>query len=139
MRQLLNALGYLAVLMVFYLGAVLLLNRFELPDSLLAREAKSIVWATQEYRASRGAYPVFSAQDVLIIDLKKELAKGGFLRPEFGEFSAPDKEARYVSDGNIFGLLFHVDRNEGNPSGQCLLEFSARATGWWGQPQRCQF
>jgi hypothetical protein len=138
-QQLFYILCCSVVLMLFYLGAVLLLNRFEPSDSPLAQEARSIIWAAQEYRASRGSYPVFPGQDSSVLDLKRELAKGGFLRQESGESSGPDKEARYVSNGNIFGLLFHIDRNEKNPSGQCLIEFGASETGWWGQPQRCQF
>jgi hypothetical protein len=138
LREFLVALGSFAVVMVVYFAAVFLLNGFRPPDTALAKEVKSIVWALQEYRAARGAYPVLIPQDALITDLKKEMAKEGFLRPEGGELRGPDPEARYFSDGYKFGLLFHGERRDDNRSGTCLIEFGARGLGFWGQPPKCE-
>ena|ERR1700694_811146 len=142
MRQFINVLGYFSVLMVCYLGGVFVLKRFEAPDSPLRLEARSIVDAVRDYRASRLAYPVLSAQEGPLIDLKNELAKGGFLGSEVSEFSTLSNEDRYTSNGTELGLLFHGDRSHDNPTGTpCVMEFGPiwGPTGWWGQPRRCRF
>src|ERR1700686_1077213 len=129
MRQFKNALGLFFAVMMFYLGTVFILKRFEVPDSPLRVEAKSIVGALRDYRASRGTYPVLPAQEGPLLDLKMELAKGGFLQPGDTEFSELDKEDRYVSDGTLSGLLFHVGKSPNHPTGMpCRFEFGPI---WW--------
>jgi O-antigen ligase len=109
-------------------------------ETALDRETRSIVTALREYRLARGAYPVLPLADSPMIDLKKELAKGGYFRADAGGFSGPDQEARYVSfDGKVYGLLFHEDRTDDNPSGKCFMEVGVSGTGWWGRPPKCRF
>jgi O-antigen ligase/polysaccharide polymerase Wzy-like membrane protein len=141
MQVFLKILAGSAIIVVLF-GAWFLSNYFRAPpaDSPLDRETRSIVTALREYRIARGAYPVLPVADSPMIDLKKELAKGGYLRPPSGELSGPDKDARYVSyDGKVYGLLFHEDRTDDNPSGACLIEVGVFGTGWWGRPPKCRF
>jgi O-antigen ligase len=127
---------------VFLFGAWFLSNYFRTRpvETALDRETRSIVTALREYRLARGAYPVLPLADSPMIDLKKELAKGGYFHAEAGDFSGPDQEARYVSfDGRVYGLLFHDDRTDDNPSGTCFIEVGVSGTGWWGRPPKCRF
>jgi hypothetical protein len=66
---------------------------------------------------------------------------GGFLRPESGDFSGADKEARYVTiNGKSYGLLFHVDRTDDRPSGTlCVVEVGRSYIGWGERPPACPF
>jgi hypothetical protein len=139
-REIAIVLGSFAVIMIFYFGAASLWNGFRPPDSALAKQARSIMSALQEYRASRGAYPVLlPRQDGSIVDLKKKLASDGFLGAESGEFTGPDKDARYTSNGRAYALMFHVDPNDSNPSGKCHIEFVERGLYYWGPLPRCEF
>jgi hypothetical protein len=127
---------------VFLFGSWFLSNYFRAlpPDSALDRETRAIVTALRVYRIARGAYPVLPVVDSLTIDLKKQMARDGFLGPQFQDIAGPDKEARYVSyDGKVYGLLFHEPGTGENPSGKCFIEVGTSGTGWWGQPPKCQF
>jgi O-antigen ligase len=132
--------GFAVLVLLF--GAWFLSNYFRTrpAETALDRETRSIVTALREYRLARGAYPVLPLADSPMIDLKKELAKGEFFRADAGDFSGPDREARYVSyDGKVYGLLFHEDRTDDNPSGTCFMEVGVSGTGWWGRPPKCRF
>jgi hypothetical protein len=135
-----KVLGGCAIVLVFFYSTLFLLNTFDpKPEPPpLAREARSIMAAMVKYQGSRGAYPVFPIPDSPLIELKKELAKAGYLASDDPPM---DKDARYVSfDGKIYGLLFYVDRTDNNPQGsQCIVEVGRSATGWWGQPPPCRF
>jgi hypothetical protein len=108
-------------------------------DSAIAGDARLIMAGLEQYRIARGAYPIVSLPDSLIEDLRKELARDGYLGAEAGGFSAVDKEARYASNGKHYALLFHVDRTVDNPAGLCIVEVGRYASGWWGQPPTCRF
>ena len=135
-----KVLGGCAIVLFLFYSTLFLLNTFDPKpeDPPLALEARSIMAAMLEYRQSRGAYPVFPVHDSPLIELKKELAKSGYLA---SDDPSPDKDARYVSfDGKTYGLLFHMDRTDNNPQGsQCIVEVGRSATGWWEQPRPCGF
>ena len=97
--------------------------------------------ALEAYRKARGTYPILPEQGSPIIDLKKELASGGYFRPEYGDFSGVDNEARYVTiNGKSYGLLFHVDRTDDRPSGTlCVVEVGRSYIGWGERPPPCPF
>ena len=133
--------GFVVVIVGF--GALFLWNHFDhqRQASRFAEEKTAMMSALERYRVAQGAYPVLPRGDSLLIDLKRELAKGGYLGPELAETAGPDKDARYVSfSGNTYGLLYHVDRSKALPGGVlCMVEYGASATGFWGQPPNCPF
>jgi hypothetical protein len=90
-------------------------------DTPLAREAKPILEALGKYRASRGAYPIAT---IPLVELKENLAREGFLGAESGAISEISREAVYASvNGKSFGLMFHIDRTQDNPSGtECMIQ-----------------
>jgi hypothetical protein len=135
MRYLLNGLGGLAIVLIFFFGTLFVLDYFYSP---LGTEAKAIMRALQDYRAARGSYPVLPVPDSLVPEIKKYLASNGY--PVSGDTGA-DKDARYFSsDGKSYGLLFHINRSAQKPLGdQCMIEVDTRPTGWWGQPPKCPF
>lgn len=130
------AFGVFAVF-VAYASSVLLLHWLHLSPSPLKREASSLIWALQDYRASHGIFPIFTDTPVsTVVDAMASSASSstdGILSINV------DSNARYVSNGKIFGLLFTVPQTEHVPPSQCLYEFAASATGWWGQPPKCHF
>jgi hypothetical protein len=134
----LKIVGGSAIVAAFFFLTLFLLDRYEVPDPL-AQEAKSLKTALNEYRAAKGAYPILP--DSPTVDLKKELVRGGYLRPDSSP--EPDATARYVSfDGKSYGLWFHIDRTVSNPLGTpCVIEVGTDGakTGWWGYPQKCGF
>jgi hypothetical protein len=138
-----KVLGSVALLAVFASAMRFSLNYFQARrvDSPLAREAGLLRAALEAYHTVRGTYPLLPAPDSPVIDLKKELARGGFLHPESGDFSGVDKEARYVTiNGKSYGLLFHVDRTEDRPSGTlCLLQVGRSYIGWAERLPACPF
>jgi O-antigen ligase len=138
-----KVLGGVALLAVFASAILFSLNYFQARrvDSPLAREARSLAAALEAYHTARGTYPLLPESGSSIIDLKKELAKGGFLRPESGDVSTVDKEARYVTiNGKSYGLLFHVDRTDDRSSGTlCVVEVGRSYIGWGERPPACPF
>jgi O-antigen ligase len=110
-------------------------------DSPLAREARSLVAALEAYHTAHGTYPILPEQGSPIIDLKRELARGGYLGPESAGSAAVDNEARYVTiNGKSYGLLFHVDRTDERPSGTlCVVEVGRSYIGWGERPPACPF
>ncbi len=86
-----KVLGGVALLAALASAILVCLNYFQARrvDSPLAREARSLVAALEAYHTARGTYPMLPEQGSPIIDLKRELAKGGYLAPEAGRpFSA---------------------------------------------------
>jgi O-antigen ligase len=138
-----KVLGGVALLVAFAFAILVSLNYFRPPpvDTPLAREARSLMAALEAYHAARGTYPILPEQGSPIIDLKKELAGGGYFRPESGDFSGIDKDARYVTiNGKSYGLLFHVDRTDDRPSGTpCVVEVGRSYIGWGERPPACPF
>lgn len=132
--------GGCAIVLLFFYSTLFLLNIVDPKpkDPPIAREARSIMDAMVQYRRSRGAYPVFPVPDSPLIELKKELAKAGYVLLAPDDPSS-DQHARYVSfDGKIYGLLFHLD--PANPqASQCIVEVGLSGSGWWGQPPPCRF
>jgi O-antigen ligase len=118
-----KVLGAFALFAVAACGVVFFLNYWRAPqaDPALVREIDTVTTALNEYRTSRGAYPVST---IPLADLRNELIRGGFLRPPSGGFSTVDKDAVYWSiNGKSFGLMFHVDRTAGNPAGtECVVQ-----------------
>ena len=90
-------------------------------DPALAQEINAMMAALNEYRASRGAYPVAT---IPLVDMKSELSRDGFLGPQSGDFSAVDKDALYWSvNGKSYGLRFQVNRTADNPAGtECVVQ-----------------
>jgi hypothetical protein len=135
MRVISNIVGGIAIVATSFFGTLFLLDRYKNQDPL-AREANSLRAALKEYRAAKGAYPI--VPDGLIVDLKKELVLGGYLRP--GSHPEPDTGGHYVSfDGKSYGLLFYIDRtsSDGTP---CVIEVDTTGpTEWWGRPPKCEF
>jgi O-antigen ligase len=118
-----KVLGAFALVAALLGGVVFFFNYSRTPqaDPALVQEAHSINAALEEYRAARGAYPVSTGP---LVDLKNELSRDGFLRPQSGGFPTVDKEARYWSlNGKSYGLMFHIDRTADNPAGtECVVQ-----------------
>jgi len=135
-----KVLGGLAVFAVLVFGTLFYFDFFQAPpvNTPLAREIRSMMAALKAYHASRGAYPI---SDRRLVDLKQELAKGGYLGPDSGDFSGVDQDAYYLSvNGKSYDLLFHVDRTRDNPSGtRCLVEVGRSYIGWDEQLPACRF
>ena len=105
-------------------GVVFFLTYWRAPqpdDPVLAQDVNEIKAALNEYHASRGAYPVAT---IPLVDLKNQLSRDGFLRPQSTDFSAVDKDALYWSiNGKSFGLRFQINRNADNPAGsECVVQ-----------------
>jgi hypothetical protein len=135
-----KVLGGLAVLAILVFGTLFYFDFFKAPpvNTPLAREIRSMMAALKAYHASRGAYPISNR---LLVDVKQELAKGGYLGPDSEDFSGVDQDAYYLSmNGKSYDLLFHVDRTRDNPSGtRCLVEVGRSYIGWDEQLPACQF
>jgi O-antigen ligase len=126
-------LGGFAIPAVLLLAGLLSWNYFRAPpvDTPMAREARSIMAALQKYHAARGAYPILESP---LVELKQQLASGGFLGPESGDFSATDNAARYVSlNGKSYDLLFTVDRS------RCIIEVGRSYIGLGEKPPPCRY
>jgi hypothetical protein len=105
-------------------GVVLVFNYWRMPqaaDPVLAQDINSINAALEKYHASRGAYPVAT---IPLVDLKAELSRDGFLRPQSTDFSTVDKDALYWSiNGKSYGLRFQINRTADNPAGsECVVQ-----------------
>jgi O-antigen ligase len=135
-----KVLGGLAVLAILVFGTLFYFDFFKAPpvNTPLAREIRSMMAALKAYHASRGAYPISNR---LLVDVKQEFAKGGYLGPDSEDFSGVDQDAYYLSmNGKSYDLLFHVDRTRDNPSGtRCLVEVGRSYIGWDEQLPACQF
>jgi O-antigen ligase len=133
-----KVLGGVALLAAFAFAILFSSNYFQARrvDSPLAREARSLMAALEVYRTARGTYPILPVESSPIIDLKRELAKGGYLGPESAGSSGVDEEARYVTiNGKSYGLLFHVDRTDERPSGTlCVVKVGRSYIGWGERP-----
>jgi hypothetical protein len=118
---------------VLLLAGLLSWNYFRAPpvDTPMAREARSIMAALQKYHAAWGAYPILESP---LVELKQQLASGGFLGPESGDFSATDNAALYVSvNGKSYDLLFTVDRS------RCIIEVGRSYIGLGEKPPPCRY
>jgi hypothetical protein len=129
-----------AAVMVVYVAALLVSDYFDIrsPHSPLSREVRSVAAALESHRQSRGAYPVLN--DRPLVELKKQLVEGGYLKSDSADLAGPDKAARYASfNGKSYGLLFHFDPTGPSPKQPCLIEVGDYETGWWAQPAKCPF
>jgi O-antigen ligase len=123
-RVISKAVAAIALVAALLCGVVLVLNYWRAPqaaDPVLAQDINSINAALGKYHASRGAYPVAT---IPLVDLKNQLSRDGFLRPQSTDFSAVDKDALYWSiNGKSYGLQFHIDRTVDNPAGrECVVQ-----------------
>jgi O-antigen ligase len=126
-------LGGFAIPAVLLLAGLLSWNYFQTPpvDTPMAREARSIMAALQKYHAARGAYPILESP---LVELKQELARGGYLGPESDDFSGADNAALYVSvNGKSYDLLFTVDRS------RCIIEVGRSYIGLGEKPPPCRY
>ena len=119
-----KVLGAFALVAALACGVVLFWNASRAPqsaDPVLAQEISAINAALDGYHAARGAYPVSTTP---LVDLKSELARDGFLRPQSTDFSAVDKDALYWSiNGKSYGLRFQINRTADNPAGtECVVQ-----------------
>ena len=117
-----KVLGALALFAASACGVLLFLNYWRTPsaDPALAQDVNAIKAALDQYRASRGTYPVLS---IALVDLKRDLSRDGFLGPQSGDFSAVDKDALYWSiNGKSYGIKFQINRTADNPAGtECVV------------------
>ena len=115
--------GASALVAALACGVLFFFNYWRAPqtDPAVVQEINTIKAALDEYRASRGAYPVST---VSLFNLKRELSRDGFLRPQFAEFSALDDDALYWSiNGKSYGLMLQINRTADNPAGtQCVVQ-----------------
>jgi O-antigen ligase len=97
------------------------ISRAPQADPALAQEINAIKAALDAYHAARGAYPVST---VSVFNLKSELSKDGFLRPQSADFSDFDADAFYWSiNGKSYALRFQVNRTADDPAGtQCVVQ-----------------
>jgi O-antigen ligase len=109
-----------------------IISRQPQADSPLAVEVKAIAAALDEYRVSRGAYPI---SEIPLTELAKKLAKEGNL-PTSGDLGGVYKEAYYLSiNGKSYGLFFHIDRTDDNPSGTvCMVQVGRSYLGGMSAP-----
>jgi hypothetical protein len=51
------------------------------------------------------------------------------------------QQYRYVSDGNLYGLLIKLENGNGKipPGGLCLTGVGTKGSGLWGGPPDCPF
>jgi hypothetical protein len=149
MREFLKVVSAFAVVIAFYFGSVLLVNHLQMANRLQERsvytahleEVKLLMAALQGYRRARGSYPMLSAPDSPMVELKQLLVKSQLLPGPYIDPSESDKNSRYVSyDGNNYGLLFRFSRADNGQPVTCKVEVDApRSTGWWGHPPKCPF
>src|SRR6266404_322049 len=99
------------------------------PNRIRATHAEQIQAALEGYKKAHGAYPVFP--DNPISDLKSSLVDNGYLA-RIPVDPITGKQYRFVSDGNVYGMLFTLE--SGMP---CLVGTQGR--GFWGTPPSCQF
>jgi hypothetical protein len=133
MPQSSKILGGFAIPAVLLLAGLLSWNYFQTPpvNTPMAREARSIMAALQKYHAARGAYPILESP---LVELKQELARGGYLGPESGDSSGADNAALYVSvNGKSYDLLFTVDRS------RCIIEVGRSYIGLGEKPPPCRY
>jgi hypothetical protein len=118
-----RVVGGIALFAALLGGVLIFFNYSRTPqaDPALAQEINSVEAALSEYRASRGAYPVLTTP---LVELKNELSRDGFLRPQSGDVSAVAQDALYWSiNGKSYGLMFHIDRSADNPAGtECVVQ-----------------
>jgi hypothetical protein len=144
LRLILMSMAGLAIVVFFFFATLYALdyNDRRARDGIRAEHAKLLRTALENYRKTRGTYPLFP--DNFVDDLKKDLVDGGFLRaipadPLRG--SPPGQQYRYVSDGTIYGLLFKIELANGNitAGGLCLTGVGTKGTGIWAEPPDCPF
>jgi hypothetical protein len=135
--------GALAIVLIFFFGTLLTLdwwNTLPYPDSVRAEHASSIKAALERYRAARGHYPAPFGDNPLT-DLKNELVDGHFVAaiPKDPIWGLGEKQYRYVSVGEGYGLLFHLQYANGKipEGGSCITGVATQ--GWWGNPPFCPF
>ncbi len=152
MREFLRITGAAAAVLILYFAYMLMVRpelpngpglheRGRLPQTTDVRkeelgDAKELMKLLEDYRDSRGLYPVLPSFDVPAIELKKALSSSGVLFHSPIAVSEADHTNRYVSvNGGSYGLLLHFDRPGGPVT--CLIEVHMRRSGWWGQPPAC--
>jgi len=135
MREFLRVLAAFSVMMFFFYVTTFIAYYVgqESQQLGLALEKYSVMVALRQYQKEHNGYPIFT--DNAIGYLKKQLIDGGYLPPGLDA----DMDARYMSDGKGYRLLFHVDRWPGNPRGTpCVVEVDMGGTTWWGA-RKCTF
>jgi hypothetical protein len=135
-------IGGAAIVAIFFFGTLRTLDYLNLryPDSLRAAHAKSLKAALEKYRTANGHYPIYPASRLPV--LEKDLVDGGYIQA-IPQDPDPKSEVpySYISDGKIYGMLFHLQFPAGKvqAGGICLTGVGAGSTGWWGQPPECPF
>ena len=134
MQRLGIAIGGLAVLAASFFATLYFLDSlhfgpFDL-DEVRGQHAKSVKAAIEGYRAAHGNYPApFPDND--LADLKLVLVSGGFISElPLDPYWKTGKvnRYRYRSDGNTYGLIFHLEL------GPCQTGIGALAANpWQGQ------
>jgi hypothetical protein len=144
MKVFLKAAAGLAVVAIFFVGTLSILERRDSQSRDVARieHAKSIRAALERYHTARGKYPSPFSNNPLE-DIKSSLIEGGLSIVPTDPLWAADteKQYRYVSGGPSYGLLLHLENTTGviPAGGACLTGVGTDGTRWWGQPPDCPF
>jgi len=133
----------MAVVGASFFGTLFILNNFDSRDRDLLRieHVKLLKAALEQYRRTRGAYPA-TFFDNPVTDLRSELVDGGYLSaiPLDPLWAGTAKQYRYVSAGQTYGLLLHLETAHGKSlPGACLTGVGTKGTGWWGGRPDCPF
>jgi hypothetical protein len=135
MRKLLWIILGTGIVLGSFFGTLFVIDHVNLPfftvspSSIRATHAQQLKTALENHKKARGGYPVFP--DNPISDLKAALVDSKYLA-SIPVDPVSGKQYRYVSDGNVYGMLFSLD--SGAP---CLVGASGR--GFWGNPPVCPF
>jgi hypothetical protein len=144
-RPLLLVLGVCAVAAASFFGTLFVLDylRYGVDrDQIRAEDAASLKAALAKYRAVHGSYPSFP--DNPVSDLKTALVLGGLYIssiPDDPLWAKSDKQYRYAGSGTSYGLLFHLEKDQGKilAGGACLTGVGTAGVGYWGSPPDCPF
>ena len=142
-RLLIRAAGGLAVAMIFFFGTLFILNHSDsrARDALRIEQIRMLKGALERYRSTRGSYPA-PFFDNPVTDLRSALVGGGYLSaiPVDPLWAGTEKQYRYVSTGQTYGLLLNLELAIGKTSaGACLTGVGTAGTGWWGGRPNCPF
>lgn len=145
---LLRPLGYVAggstVFATFFFATLLCLNHFDSKarDALRTEHVKFIRVALERYRQANGVFPS-PFLDNPVSDLASSLVGGGHIAsiPSDPLWTTGPNQYRYVSAGNSYGLLVHLELATGTVSarGTCITGVGTEGTRWWDQPPNCPF
>jgi hypothetical protein len=141
MRRVLLVVGAIAIVAVSFFTTLFLIDGSAPMRRNWARadHAKLMQDALAAYRKKTGTYPALP--DNLLDDLKKPLVDGGFISaiPSDPMRATTGFQYRYVSGGNIYGILFALEPLPWRSGGPCLVGVGTKGSGIFGEPPACPF